>query len=95
MERVLQEKLHSPAARGFSFIVGAKGLQDALNSYKDKPKYQRLSIHFQPGEDPDEAYSEIPYEKGANFLLHLGETRLLLPHGHALTLCGQSEYWED
>ena len=73
MERVLQEKLHSPAARGFSFVIGAKGLQDALKSYQDRPKYQRLVIEFERGEDPDDAYSEVPYEKGANFLLYLGE----------------------
>lgn len=74
MERVLQEKLHSPAARGFSYVIGAKGLQDALKSYSDRPKYQRLVIDFETGEDPDDAYSEVPYEKGANFLLYLGES---------------------
>lgn len=73
MERVLQEKLHSPAARGFSYVIGAKGLSDALKSYAGAPKYQRLVIPFETGEDPDDAYSEVPYEKGANFLLFLGE----------------------
>ena len=73
MERVLQEKLHSPAARGFQFVIGAKGLKDALKSYVDRPKDQRLVIPFDEGEDPDDAYSEVPYEKGANFLLYLGE----------------------
>ena len=72
MERVLQEKLHSPAERGFSFFIGAKGLKDALKLYEDRPKYQRLVIDFVPGEDPDDAYSRVPYEKGSNFLLHLG-----------------------
>jgi leukotriene-A4 hydrolase len=38
----------------------------------DRPKYQRLVIDFEPGEDPDDAYSSIPYEKGSNFLLYLG-----------------------
>lgn len=73
MERVLQEKLHSPAARGFQYVIGAKGLQDALRSYEAAPKYQRLVIPFEKGEDPDDAYSEVPYEKGANFLLYLGQ----------------------
>lgn len=72
MERVLQQKLHSPAARGFSYVIGAKGLKDALKGYEDRPKYQRLVINFEKGEDPDDAYSEVPYEKGCNFLLHLG-----------------------
>jgi leukotriene-A4 hydrolase len=42
--------------------------------YADQPKYQRLQINFEKGEDPDDAYSNVPYEKGANFLLHLGES---------------------
>ena len=72
MERVLQQKLHSPAERGFSYVIGAKGLFDALKHYETSPKYQRLVVDFEAGEDPDDAYSEVPYEKGANFLLHLG-----------------------
>ncbi|KAL0950506.1 hypothetical protein HGRIS_007315 [Hohenbuehelia grisea] len=74
IERVLQEKLHSPAHRGFSFLIGQKALNDALKQYADRPKYQRLVIDYEPGEDPDESYSSIPYEKGANFILHLERT---------------------
>jgi leukotriene-A4 hydrolase len=69
----MQEKLHSPAHRGFSFIIGYKALEESLKQYVDRPKYQRLVIEFEKGEDPDDAYSSIPYEKGANFILHLGE----------------------
>jgi leukotriene-A4 hydrolase len=72
MERVLAEKIHGPAERAFSFIIGANALRVALEEYKDRPKYQRLYIDFEVGEDPDDAYSTVPYEKGANFLLHLG-----------------------
>jgi leukotriene-A4 hydrolase len=73
IERVLLQVLHSPAERGFSFVIGSKALIDSLKEYEDRPKYQRLSISFEKGEDPDDAYSSIPYEKGANFILHLGE----------------------
>ena len=73
IERVLQQILYSPAERGFAFIIGSKALIDSLKQYEDRPKYQRLSISFEKGEDPDDAYSSIPYEKGANFILHLGE----------------------
>jgi leukotriene-A4 hydrolase len=45
-----------------------------LNEYQDCLKYQRLYIDFEAGEDPDDAYSTVPYEKGANFLLHLERT---------------------
>ena len=64
--------LHGPSARDFSFILGAKSLRDALKQYEANPKYQRLVIEFERGEDPDDAYSRIPYDKGANLLLHLG-----------------------
>ncbi|KAH9487215.1 Leukotriene A-4 hydrolase [Psilocybe cubensis] len=74
IERVLQEKLHSPAARGFAYVIGSKALYDSLKDYEDRPKFQRLVIAFEEGEDPDDAYSSIPYEKGANFILHLEET---------------------
>ena len=72
MERVLVQVLHSPAHRGFSYLISSTELYDALKENADRPKYQRLLIEFEKGEDPDDAYSVVPYEKGANFLLHLG-----------------------
>ncbi|KAJ7677326.1 peptidase family M1-domain-containing protein [Mycena rosella] len=74
MERLLLQVLHSPAARGFSYVIGAKGLTDALKQYADTPQYQRLVIDYEIGQDPDDAYSDIPYEKGANLILHLERT---------------------
>ncbi|CDO71730.1 hypothetical protein BN946_scf184920.g14 [Trametes cinnabarina] len=71
IERVLLQLLHTPADRGFSFLIGRTALANALAQYAAKPKYQRLVIDFDVGEDPDDAYSTVPYEKGANFLLHL------------------------
>lgn len=72
IERVLQEFLHSPAHRAFSYLIGNRALREALEQYQDRPKYQRLVIEFEKGEDPDDAYSSVPYEKGANFLLYIG-----------------------
>ena len=79
--------IHGPAERGFSYIIGAKGLKDDLELYTDRPKYQRLVIDFEKGEDPDDAYSRIPYEKGSNLILHLGTciTR------HRLSVCGLTD----
>lgn len=73
MERVLLQVLYSPAERGFSYLIGYKSLTDALKLYESQPRYQRLVIDFSIGEDPDDAYSTIPYEKGSNFILYLGE----------------------
>jgi leukotriene-A4 hydrolase len=73
MERLLQQFIHSPPHRDFQFIIGSKALKDSLEGYVNTPKYQRLVIDFNVGEDTDEAYSSIPYEKGANLILHIGE----------------------
>ncbi|KAI0271734.1 hypothetical protein BC834DRAFT_950104 [Gloeopeniophorella convolvens] len=76
IERLLQQFLHSPAERGFQYVIGSTALYEALANYQNKPKYQRLVIDFEAGEDPDDAYSSIPYEKGSNFLLYLAEKTL-------------------
>lgn len=73
MENLLLSKLHGPAERGFSYLVGYNALVDALKLYEHNPKYQRLEIDFEKGENPDDAYSRVPYEKGSNFILHIGE----------------------
>ncbi|KAJ7075001.1 peptidase family M1-domain-containing protein [Mycena belliarum] len=74
MERLLLQVLHEPAARGFSYIIGAKALVDDLARYSDKPRYQRLVINMEKGEDPDDSYSRVAYEKGSNLILHLERT---------------------
>lgn len=78
LERLILQEIHGGyhsadgrAARGFSYIIGAKALQDALEQYKTTPRFQRLVPVFHGFEDPDDAFSSIPYEKGSNFLLHL------------------------
>ncbi|KAH7106395.1 peptidase family M1-domain-containing protein [Auriculariales sp. MPI-PUGE-AT-0066] len=73
-ENVLLGAIHSDAERGLNYIIGKKSLDDALKLYADRPKYQQLVIPFERGEDPDDAYSTIPYEKGSNFLLYLENT---------------------
>jgi leukotriene-A4 hydrolase len=84
--------------------MGSKALNDALKDYEDKPKYQRLIINFENGEDPDDAYSSIPYEKGANFILHLerilGGLDVFLPYvkDYVDTFIGKSittEQWKS
>ena len=71
IERMLQKFLHGEPARGFSFVIGQAALHEALKGYANTPKYQRLVVDFEYGEDPDDAYSSIPYEKGSNFIYYL------------------------
>jgi len=104
MERVLIAKIHSPAARDFAYVIGARSLRDSLSAYQARPRYQRLVVEFERGEDPDGAYSQVPYEKGANFLLHLertlGGTDVFLPYvyDYVSTFTGKSittEQWKE
>jgi len=78
IERLLLQVVHGPEAgpsyRGFSYIIGAKALQDALEQFESIKRFQRLVPIFKDGEDPDDAFSSIPYEKGSNFILHLERT---------------------
>ncbi|KAF7367549.1 Leukotriene A-4 hydrolase [Mycena sanguinolenta] len=83
-------KFTRPPARGFSYIIGAKALHDDLAKYAEKPQYQRLVIDFEVGEDPDDAYSRVPYEKGSNLLLHLGAYGAL-PLPSFITIDGRTE----
>ncbi|VDC07016.1 unnamed protein product [Peniophora sp. CBMAI 1063] len=71
IERTLQSFLHGEPARGFSFVIGNAALNEALKNYSKTPKYQRLVVDFEYGEDPDDAYSSIPYEKGSNFIYYI------------------------
>nr|CDI51130.1 related to leukotriene-A4 hydrolase [Melanopsichium pennsylvanicum 4] len=78
LERLLLQHVHGPeqgpAHRGFSYIIGSKALKDALEQFTQNPRFQRLIPAFKDGEDPDDAFSSIPYEKGSNFLLYLERT---------------------
>ncbi|KAG6829894.1 hypothetical protein H0H92_003027 [Tricholoma furcatifolium] len=104
IERLLQGILYSPAHRDFSYIIGAKALKNSLSEFEKEPKYQRLVIEFERGEDPDSAYSRVPYDKGANFLLHLerklGGLEVFLPYvkDYVSTFIGKSittQHWKE
>ncbi|CAH7686222.1 hypothetical protein BY996DRAFT_4597907 [Phakopsora pachyrhizi] len=73
LERLILYKLHGKAERYFSYIIGRKALADDLKSFEDQPRFQQLEIEYEFGEDPDQAFSNVPYDKGSNFLLYLEE----------------------
>lgn len=91
IERLLLGLTYTPAHRGLSYAIGHKNLIDALKLFEPIPKYQRLVIEFEVGEDPDAAYSSVPYEKGANLLLLIGAPSigLLL----VLMTVSQNKHW--
>jgi leukotriene-A4 hydrolase len=69
-ERRILKALRGDEAAALSWAVGQKDLDDALEHFKDKPELTVLRTHLQDV-DPDEAFSNVPYEKGARFVVAL------------------------
>ncbi|ORX38697.1 peptidase family M1-domain-containing protein [Kockovaella imperatae] len=67
LERLLVGDREGEAAR-------RTDLKDGLALLQSEPRFQRLVPSLQQFEDPDDAFSKVPYEKGSNFLLHLERT---------------------
>ncbi|KAL4997768.1 leukotriene A-4 hydrolase [Aspergillus recurvatus] len=61
---------HGEKYRHFSAIIGWKALRDSVEHYGNGHEFTKLVPNLK-GEDPDDAFSTIPYEKGFNFLFHL------------------------
>lgn len=71
LERRLQAAMHgSDEHRDFSAIIGWKALSDSIAQFGEDHNFTKL-IPDLKGQDPDDAFSSIPYEKGFVFLYHL------------------------
>ncbi|GAA5874967.1 hypothetical protein JCM16303_004962 [Sporobolomyces ruberrimus] len=72
-ERLITLKLHGAPARDFEYIIGEKAMNDDLKRFDhDGQRFgQRLHIPYEKGVDPDDVYSSVAYDKGANFLYYL------------------------
>ncbi|MBK7292519.1 MAG: M1 family metallopeptidase [Holophagaceae bacterium] len=79
-ERRILRTLHGPDAAALGWAMGQKALEDSLDRFKNEPHLTVLRMHLQ-GIDPDDAFSSIPYEKGARLVAALekevGEGRFL------------------
>ncbi len=65
-ERRILEKLESAEAMSLAAAIGRRGLEDAVAQFGADSPFTRLKTDSW-GADPDEFYSQVPYEKG--FLL--------------------------
>src|SRR5262245_39229878 len=63
-ERRIQEALHGPEAAVLAWAIGQKALDQELERFAKTPELTKLRLSL-PGIDPDEAFSSVPYEKGA------------------------------
>lgn len=50
--------------------IGWRGLNEDVERFKDNMEMTKLKNN-QEGIDPDDTYSQIPYEKGFQFLLRI------------------------
>jgi len=63
-ERRIQEALHGNEAAVLSWAIGQKALDQELERFAKTPELTKLRQSLK-GVDPDDAFSSIPYEKGA------------------------------
>ncbi len=66
-ERRIIEALEGEEAGALQAALGRRELDESLARFHDQPQLTRLRTHL-AGIDPDDAYSQVPYEKGYAFL---------------------------
>lgn len=66
-ERRIVEVVQGEDAATLNTGRGWKGLQEDVERFKDNLEFTKLKNN-QEGVDPDDVYSQIPYEKGFQFL---------------------------
>lgn len=66
-ERRILEVLEGPEMVALHAAVGRQALDEAVANFRDRPQLTRLRTKLQ-GVDPDDAFSQVPYEKGFLFL---------------------------
>eukprot|EP00249_Psilotum_nudum_P003427 c16812_g1_i1 orf=341-2164(+) len=66
-ERRIVEALEGEDRAALHIGLGWSGLKEEIERFKDLPEFTKLKCN-QEGVDPDEVYSQVPYEKGFQFL---------------------------
>ena len=72
-ERRLLEALHGEGATVLAWAIGEKALEESMDRFGKGSPLTRLRTEL-AGTDPDDAFSSIPYEKGARFVALLERT---------------------
>ena len=72
-ERRLLEALHGEEATVLAWAIGEKALEESLERFGAGSPLTRLRTEL-AGMDPDDAFSSVPYEKGARFVTLLERT---------------------
>ena len=72
-ERRILEVLEGPQMVALHAAVGRQALDEAVANFRDRPALTRLRTKLE-GVDPDDAFSQVPYEKGYLFLRALEDS---------------------
>ena len=72
-ERRILEALHGEEAAVLAWAIGEKALEESLARFEPGSPLTRLRTEL-AGIDPDDAFSSVPYEKGARFVTLLERT---------------------
>jgi len=70
IERRIGAALHGPAEFDFSALIGWRALEESVKLFGEDHEFTKLITNL-VDQDPDDAFSSIPYEKGFTFLYHL------------------------
>ena len=71
IERRILEELYGKPRREMETVLGRGVLDGELAEFDDKDEILHVDLD---GRDPDDGFTEVPYEKGSLFLRHLEET---------------------
>lgn len=66
-ERRIVEVVQGEDIAALNIGIGWRGLNDEMERFKDNMEFTKLKTK-QEGVDPDDVYSQVPYEKGFQFL---------------------------
>ncbi len=69
-ERRILRAIHGEEAAAAAWAIGQKALDESMERFGDQPQLTLLRTHLE-GVDPDDAFSSIPYEKGARLVAAL------------------------
>ncbi|KAJ3359275.1 Leukotriene A-4 hydrolase [Allomyces javanicus] len=70
LERKFIAELHGEPHRQFGAILGQRALREAIALYGEDHPFTCLWVKLD-GEDPDDSFSSVPYEKGFSLLYYL------------------------
>jgi len=71
LERRIQEAVYGRARAEMEAALGLHDLQEEMATLEDRDEILHIDLK---GRDPDDGFTDVPYEKGALFLLHLEQT---------------------